>query len=173
MCEFQNDATFRPVVSSGAPSGVGRYLKIKNVKLSLGHTRTSTLRSRRRYRSSRPPFDGEIVCLDEDGCPQFQDLLFHRGEPCFFAFDVVALEGQDLRTHALIEQKADLRRLLSRAPDTARIRYADHVERSGMALFDLVCERDWRVMPNRPTPLVIRDVLVHVRAHKARFDASV
>src|SRR5438128_3389670 len=27
--------------------------------------------------------DGEIVCLDKRGKPQFRDLLFHRGEPCF------------------------------------------------------------------------------------------
>jgi len=35
--------------------------------------------------------DGEIVCLDKRGRPQFRDLLFHRGEPCFYAlrsFDV-------------------------------------------------------------------------------------
>jgi len=25
--------------------------------------------------------DGEIVCLDKRGKPQFRDLLFHRGEP--------------------------------------------------------------------------------------------
>ena len=31
--------------------------------------------------------DGEIVCLDKKGKPQFRDLLFHRGEPYFFAFD--------------------------------------------------------------------------------------
>jgi ATP-dependent DNA ligase len=33
--------------------------------------------------------DGEIVCLDKRGRPQFNDLLFHRGEPCFFAFDLL------------------------------------------------------------------------------------
>jgi len=27
--------------------------------------------------------DGEIVCLDKVGRPQFRDLLFHRAEPCF------------------------------------------------------------------------------------------
>ena len=26
--------------------------------------------------------DGEIVCLDKRGRPQFRDLLFHGGEPC-------------------------------------------------------------------------------------------
>src|SRR6266851_8193936 len=33
--------------------------------------------------------DGEIVCLDKRGRPQFRDLLFHRGEPCFYAFDLL------------------------------------------------------------------------------------
>jgi ATP-dependent DNA ligase len=37
--------------------------------------------------SGRTVLDGEIVCLDRRGRPQFNDLLFHRGEPRFFAFD--------------------------------------------------------------------------------------
>src|SRR3954470_11147123 len=32
--------------------------------------------------------DGEIVCLDEQGRSQFKELLFRRGEPRFFAFDL-------------------------------------------------------------------------------------
>ena len=28
--------------------------------------------------------DGEIVCLDKKGKPQFRNLLFRRGAPCFF-----------------------------------------------------------------------------------------
>jgi bifunctional non-homologous end joining protein LigD len=32
--------------------------------------------------------DGEIVCIDRKGKPQFRDLLFHRGDPCFFAFEI-------------------------------------------------------------------------------------
>ena len=42
--------------------------------------------------------DGEIVCVDERGKPQFRDLLFHRGDPCFFAFDLLAANGKDWRT---------------------------------------------------------------------------
>ena len=67
--------------------------------------------------------DGEVVCLDESGYPQFTDLLFHRAEPCFFAFDVLFLEGYDLRNNALIERKAELRRLLSGVPLSSRMRY--------------------------------------------------
>ena len=41
----------------------------------------------------RTVFDGEIVCLDKRGRPQFNDLLFHRGAPCFFAFDLPMADG--------------------------------------------------------------------------------
>jgi bifunctional non-homologous end joining protein LigD len=40
--------------------------------------------------------DGEIVCLDKRGKPQFRDLLFRRGEPCFFAFDLLMSDGKRL-----------------------------------------------------------------------------
>ncbi len=60
--------------------------------------------------------DGEIVCLDKRGKPQFRDLLFHRGEPCFFAFDLLMSGGKDLRTEKLTDRKQELRRLISKAP---------------------------------------------------------
>lgn len=37
--------------------------------------------------------DGEIVCLDRDGKTNFTDLLFRRGEPRFYAFDLLRLHG--------------------------------------------------------------------------------
>jgi bifunctional non-homologous end joining protein LigD len=82
----------------------------------------------------RAVLDGEIVCLDSNGYPQFNDLLFHRGDPCFFAFDILSRDGHDLRLNALIDRKAELRRLLSRTPATSRIRYADHIEQRGSPL---------------------------------------
>jgi len=78
--------------------------------------------------------DGEIVCLDKRGKPQFRDLLFHRGEPCFFAFDLLMSDGKDLRTEKLIDRKQELRRLMSKVPES-RMRYADHIENYGTALF--------------------------------------
>jgi hypothetical protein len=39
--------------------------------------------------------DGEIVCLDRHGKPQFRDLLFRRGEPRFYAFDLLSVDGED------------------------------------------------------------------------------
>src|SRR5262252_10268603 len=47
--------------------------------------------------------DGEIVVLDEYGRPQFNDLLFRRGVLYFYAFDLLSLGGEDLRTVPLIE----------------------------------------------------------------------
>jgi ATP-dependent DNA ligase len=85
--------------------------------------------------------DGEIVCLDKKGRPQFRDLLFHRGEPCLFAFDLLMSDGKDLRSEKLTDRKHELKRLISRLP-ASPLRYADHVERYGNVLFQLVCERD-------------------------------
>ncbi len=51
--------------------------------------------------SGKTVLDGEIVCLDKGGKPQFRDLLFHRGEPCFFAFDLLMIDGKDLRMEKL------------------------------------------------------------------------
>ena len=86
--------------------------------------------------------DGEIVCLDSNGHPQFRDLLFHRGEPCFFCFDLLECDGKDFRLNALIERKAELRRILSSVPSHSRVRYLDHVDQRGIALFNLICQRD-------------------------------
>jgi bifunctional non-homologous end joining protein LigD len=53
--------------------------------------------------------DGEIVCLDSNGCPQFDQLFYRRGEPYFYAFDVPYLDGRDLRELPLLERKRILR----------------------------------------------------------------
>ena len=86
--------------------------------------------------------DGEIVSLDSRGRPQFEDLMFRRGELFFIAFDAVFLNGEDLRSLPLIERK---RRLKAVVPDRShdfRLRYHSHVERHGRALYKLACERD-------------------------------
>jgi bifunctional non-homologous end joining protein LigD len=86
--------------------------------------------------------DGEIVCMDRHGRPQFKDLLFHRGTPCFFAFDLLMLKGKDWRAERLINRKKELRRLLNRLTPNSRLQYVDHVDDSGIALFQRVCELD-------------------------------
>jgi bifunctional non-homologous end joining protein LigD len=78
--------------------------------------------------------DGEIACVDETGRPVFRDLLFRRRQCVYIAFDLLYLNGKDLRTLPLIERKSMLKRLLSRK--RSRILYLDHVESDGRLLFD-------------------------------------
>jgi bifunctional non-homologous end joining protein LigD len=84
--------------------------------------------------------DGEIVCLDRRGKPQFKDLLFRRGEPRFVAFDLLRLDSEDLRYTPLIERKAKLRALIGN--NTQRLLYCEHVETEGEKLFALACKKD-------------------------------
>ena len=86
--------------------------------------------------------DGEIVCLDNYGRPQFRDLLFHRAEPCFYAFDLLMRDGKDLRSERVTNRKQELRRFLSGLPTSSRLRYADHLEQHGTALFHRACQMD-------------------------------
>src|ERR1051326_3031928 len=61
--------------------------------------------------------DGEIVCLDENGCSQFRELRFRRAEARFVAFDVLYRNGEDLRLLPLMERKRVLRQVI---PDDGR-----------------------------------------------------
>ncbi len=61
-------------------------------------------------------FDGEIVALDRDGRPRFNDLLFGRREPSYVAFDVLFVEGGDVRALPLKERKALLEKAGCRGP---------------------------------------------------------
>ena len=58
----------------------------------------------------------------------------------FFAFDLLFLNGEDLRALPLIERKARLKRLLRRK--RAPVLYVDHIEARGGQFFEKVCELD-------------------------------
>jgi bifunctional non-homologous end joining protein LigD len=81
--------------------------------------------------------DGEIVCLDAEGRSIFNELLFRRGYPIFYAFDLLYLNGHDLRQLPLIERKEKLRALIetSGLPDVICGKY---VEGRGIDLFNEV-----------------------------------
>ena len=91
--------------------------------------------------------DAEVVVLDDRGLPSFS-LLQKRGRltrradvaraalelpASIYAFDLLAFEGFDLRALPLIERKATLRSLL---PVSGALRYSEHFEEQGEALFD-------------------------------------
>jgi bifunctional non-homologous end joining protein LigD len=85
--------------------------------------------------------DGEIICLDAKGVSQFNQLLSRKGEPVLYAFDLLWLEGEDLRQRPLIERKKRLARLV-RSAKCPRLLYAQHVEGKGKKFFDEICARD-------------------------------
>ena len=99
--------------------------------------------------------DGEIVCLDSHGKPQFRDLPFRRAEPLFYAFDILWDEhaksddeeemrrfrnGEDLRYLPLIDRKLRLHAVVPKRGE--RILYCDHIDGDGEELFRLACEHD-------------------------------
>jgi len=57
----------------------------------------------------------------------------------FCAFDLLALNGRDLRDQPLIERKRQLRDTL---PECPQLLFVDHIEERGEELFNVVCKRD-------------------------------
>jgi bifunctional non-homologous end joining protein LigD len=56
--------------------------------------------------------DGEIIAADETGRPQFHDLLRDIRAPAYVAFDVIWLNGADLRALPLSERRRQLQNIL-------------------------------------------------------------
>lgn len=85
--------------------------------------------------------DGELVCLDAEGRSIFNELLFRRGSPIFYAFDLLYLNGRDLRQLPLIERKEKLREVTDKSglPDVICGKY---VEARGVDLFNEVVRRN-------------------------------
>ena len=93
--------------------------------------------------------DGEVVVHDAEGLPSFSKLqkrgrILNKAEALraslelpaiFYAFDLLALEGRDLRGLPLLTRKELLEELL---PSIGPIRYADHVPVQGEAMYEQV-----------------------------------
>jgi bifunctional non-homologous end joining protein LigD len=85
--------------------------------------------------------DGELVCLDAEGRSIFNELLHRKGHPVFYAFDLLYLNGRDLRQLPLIERKEKLRNLIE-GSKLVDIICGKYVEGRGVDLFKAVCERN-------------------------------
>jgi len=69
------------------------------------------------------------VVLDSEGRSIFADLMMGRGEPSYCAFDLVWLNGRDLRQNPLLIRKRMLRQLVPQ--DHPRFQYMSHVDSGG------------------------------------------
>ena len=90
--------------------------------------------------------DGEIVALDHRGSPDFAGLQAALSEGktddlIFFAFDLLFLEGKDLRGRFLVDRKSTLKNLVEKTygKHQTQIRYVEHFESGGDAVLKSAC----------------------------------
>src|SRR5215471_7095597 len=88
--------------------------------------------------------DGEIVALDKDGMPRFQllqnKLRIRSGSYApaknasivYFVFDLLYVDGHDMRNCSVVERKAALAKILRPA---GFVKVSEHVEGEGEAFF--------------------------------------
>ena len=86
--------------------------------------------------------DGEIVVLDRAGVSSFQalqqaDRLETGRMLVYVAFDLLFLDGRDLRPLPLVERKARLARVLKGR--RGRLRYSEHFDIPGRRMFARAC----------------------------------
>jgi len=75
------------------------------------------------------------------GVSRFNQLLNRKAEPILYAFDLLWLDGKDLRQLPLIERKSQLAHLVE-SSNCERLLFAQHVEGEGKRLFKEICCRD-------------------------------
>lgn len=88
--------------------------------------------------------DGELVALGEDGTMSFQALQNAFGgtgnsQLVYFVFDLLFLDGLDLRAMPLHERKRRLTPLLTGSG--CALRYSNHVPGQGRTVFETACRR--------------------------------
>jgi len=80
--------------------------------------------------------DGELVAIDKNGISHFQLLqnaLRHKAKFLYCAFDLMFLNGEDLRDLTLLERKKQLKDIL---PRHKLIAFSRHRKASGTKFFD-------------------------------------
>jgi bifunctional non-homologous end joining protein LigD len=84
--------------------------------------------------------DGEAVCCDDTGVPSFDRLRYRRDDARVFlyAFDLIELNGDDLRREPLEVRKATLASVLAKAAPGVRLN--EHIEADGPTVFAHVCK---------------------------------
>jgi len=86
--------------------------------------------------------DGEVVILNADGKTDFQALQNYvknesSGNLVYIIFDLLALNGDDLRDSPLIKRKEKLEKLLKSAPEN--LQYSEHIAGDGKQILEAAC----------------------------------
>ena len=79
--------------------------------------------------------DGEAVACDDNGLASFERIRYrqHDGDVFLYAFDLIELNGNDLRRDPLQVRKATLRSMLAKAG--LGLRFNEHMEGDGPTIF--------------------------------------
>ncbi len=126
------------LVSRNQNELTGRYPELKDLPLFV--------------KAKNAILDGEVVALDEEGKPSFSLMQQRTGfrphgkrsapkadvPVLYYAFDLIYLDGEDWRRMPLEERK---RKLASIVKTGDALRYSDHFEEYGKALFDTAQEK--------------------------------
>jgi bifunctional non-homologous end joining protein LigD len=88
--------------------------------------------------------DGEVVVLAEDGQSSFAKLqaAFDEGAAhplTYFVFDLMHLNGHDLRQQPLTARKEILAQMLDNLPEHETVRYGQHIQTEGAPIFKEAC----------------------------------
>jgi hypothetical protein len=84
--------------------------------------------------------DGEAVCCDDKGVPSFNRIRYrhHDRSVFFYAFDLIELNGDDLRREPLEVRKVTLASVLTKAAPGVRLN--EHIEADGPTVFAHACK---------------------------------
>jgi bifunctional non-homologous end joining protein LigD len=126
------------LVSRNQNELTSRYPELKNLPASV--------------KAESAILDGEVVALDDQGRPSFSLMQQRTGfrpggrrgpvnaavPVLYYAFDLLYLDGYDLRRLSLEERK---KKLLAVLIPGENVRFSDHHERQGKALFKIAEEK--------------------------------
>jgi bifunctional non-homologous end joining protein LigD len=76
--------------------------------------------------------DGELAVPDQTDRTVFAALMKHRQQARFYAFDLLSLNGEDIRKLSKLTRKEKLRRILPSR--SAHVLYVDHTKGAGQRL---------------------------------------
>jgi len=93
-----------------------------------------------RLRSRSCIIDGEAVACDDNGVASFDLIRHHRhnDRAFLYAFDLIELNGDDMRRDPLEVRKATLRSMLAKAG--LGLRFNEHIEGDGPTVFAHACK---------------------------------
>jgi bifunctional non-homologous end joining protein LigD len=93
-----------------------------------------------RLRSRSCIIDGEAVACDDNGVASFDLIRHHRANDSVFlyAFDLIELNGDDLRRDPLQVRKATLASIVGKA--RSGLRFNEHIEGDGPTVFAHACK---------------------------------